>query len=65
MFIVSGENIIVSVGQDDVCMVDGQFASLTKKIKEAISKITDKPVKFVVNTHWHSDHTDGNENFGE
>ena len=65
MFIVSGESINVSVGQDGVFMVEEQFASLIEKIKEAISKITDKPVKFVVNTHWHSDHTDGNENFGE
>ncbi|HET7643977.1 MAG TPA: hypothetical protein VFK40_10755 [Nitrososphaeraceae archaeon] len=65
MFIVSRENIIVSVKQDGVFMVDDQFASLTEKIKEAISKITFKSVKFVVNTHWHSDHTDGNENFGE
>jgi glyoxylase-like metal-dependent hydrolase (beta-lactamase superfamily II) len=46
-------------------MVDDQFAPLTEKIKEAISNITDQPVKFVINTHWHSDHTGGNENFGE
>jgi glyoxylase-like metal-dependent hydrolase (beta-lactamase superfamily II) len=61
----SGGNIIVSVGQDGVFMVDDQFAPLTEKIKEAISKITDQPIKFVINTHWHSDHTGGNENFGE
>ena len=61
----SGGNIIVSVGKDGVFMVDDQFAPLTAKIKEAISKITDQPVKFVINTHWHSDHTGGNENFGE
>jgi len=61
----SGGNIIVSVEKDGVFMVDDQFAPLTEKIKEAISKITDKPVKFVINTHWHSDHTGGNENFGE
>lgn len=61
----SGGNIIVSVGQDGVFMVDDQFAPLTEKIKEAISNITDQPVKFVINTHWHSDHTGGNENFGE
>ena len=61
----SGGNIVVSVGQDGVFMVDDQFAPLTKKIKEAISKITDQPVKFVINTHWHPDHTGGNENFGE
>ncbi|HJT83481.1 MAG TPA: hypothetical protein VJ697_03275 [Nitrososphaeraceae archaeon] len=39
MFIVSGENIIVSVGQDDVCMVDGQFASLTKKSRRQFQKL--------------------------
>jgi glyoxylase-like metal-dependent hydrolase (beta-lactamase superfamily II) len=61
----SGGNIIVSIGQDGVFMVDDQFAPLTEKIKEAISKITDQPIKFVINTHWHSDHTGGNENFGE
>ena len=46
-------------------MVDDQFAPLTVKIKAAISKLTDKPIKFVINTHWHGDHTGGNENFGE
>jgi cyclase len=61
----SGGNIIVSVGQDGVFMVDDQFAPLTEKIKGAISNITDQPVRFVINTHWHSDHTGGNENFGE
>jgi glyoxylase-like metal-dependent hydrolase (beta-lactamase superfamily II) len=61
----SGGNILVSVGQDGVFMVDDQFAPLTEKIKQAISNITDQPVKFVINTHWHSDHTGGNENFGE
>ena len=61
----SGGNILVSIGQDGVILVDDQFAPLTKKIKEAISKITDQPIKFVINTHWHSDHTGGNENLGE
>jgi glyoxylase-like metal-dependent hydrolase (beta-lactamase superfamily II) len=61
----SGGNIIVSVGQDGVFMVDDQFAPLTEKIKEAVSKIIDQPIKFVINTHWHSDHTGGNENLGE
>jgi cyclase len=61
----SGGNIIVSVGQDGVFMVDDQFAPLTKKIKEAILKITDQPVKFVINTHLHPDHVGGNENLGE
>jgi glyoxylase-like metal-dependent hydrolase (beta-lactamase superfamily II) len=61
----SGGNIALSVGQDGTFIVDDQFAPLTEKIKEAISKITDKPIKFIINTHWHSDHTGGNENLGE
>jgi cyclase len=65
MFKGSGGNIVVSVGQDSVILVDDQVAPLTEQIKEAISKITDEPVKFVINTHWHSDHVGGNENLGE
>jgi cyclase len=61
----SGGNIIVSAGQDGVFMVDDQFAPLTEKIKETISKITDQPIKFVINTHLHPDHVGGNENLGE
>ena len=61
----SGGNILVSVGQDGVFMLDHQFVPLTIKIKDAISKITDQPIKFVINTHWHPDHTGGNENMGE
>ena len=60
-----GGNILLSMGQDGVVMVDDQFAPLTVKIKEAISKLTDKPIKFVINTHRHGDHTGGNENMGE
>jgi glyoxylase-like metal-dependent hydrolase (beta-lactamase superfamily II) len=61
----SGGNILVSVGKDGAFIVDYQFAPLTVKIKDTISKITDKPIKFVINTHWHPDHTGGNENLGE
>jgi cyclase len=46
-------------------IVDDQFAPLTEKIKDAIFKITDKPIKFVINTNWHPDHTGGNQNLGE
>jgi glyoxylase-like metal-dependent hydrolase (beta-lactamase superfamily II) len=61
----AGGNIGVSIGDDAVFIVDDQFAPLTPKIVAAIRTLTDKPVKFVLNTHWHFDHTGGNENFGK
>ena len=61
----AGGNLGVSVGKDAVFVVDDQFAPLTPKIKAAIAKLSRKPVKFVLNTHWHFDHTGGNENFGK
>jgi glyoxylase-like metal-dependent hydrolase (beta-lactamase superfamily II) len=61
----AGGNIGLSVGEDASFIVDDQFAPLTDKIVAAIRTITDKPVRFVVNTHWHGDHTGGNENFGK
>src|SRR3954463_7386614 len=60
----SGGNIGVSVGEDGIVIVDDQFAPLAPKIKEALKGITDKPLKFVLNTHYHGDHTGGNEVFG-
>ncbi len=60
----SGGNIAVSIGDDGTFIVDDQFAPLTDKIVAAIAELTDHPVDFVVNSHWHYDHTDGNENFG-
>ena len=59
-----GGNIGVSVGEDGTFIVDDQFAPLTRKITAAIAELTDHPVDFVINTHFHYDHTDGNENFG-
>lgn len=59
-----GGNIGLFVGEDGVFLVDDQYAPLTEKIKAAIAEITDEPVKFVINTHWHYDHTGGNENLG-
>jgi cyclase len=58
----AGGNIGVSVGDDGVIVIDNQFAPLTPKIQEAITKISSKPIKFVLNTHWHMDHVGGNEN---
>lgn len=57
-----GGNIGISVGDDGVFMIDSQFAPLTPKILEAIKKLSDKPIKFLTNTHHHGDHTGGNEN---
>jgi len=61
----SGGNIGLAVGDDAVFVVDDQFAPLTPKILAAIAAITPKPVRFVLNTHWHFDHTGGNENIGK
>ncbi|MBL1210936.1 MBL fold metallo-hydrolase [Geminocystis sp. GBBB08] len=65
LYLLEGEggNIGVSVGKDGVVMIDSQFAPLSTKIKSAISKISDRPIKYLINTHYHFDHTGGNENF--
>ncbi len=62
MLVGAGGNIGVVVGTDAVFVVDDQFAPLSPKILAAIRTITADPVRFVVNTHWHFDHTGGNEN---
>jgi len=61
----SGGNLGVSVGDDGVFLIDDQFAPLTPKIQAAIAKLSAKPVRFMLNTHWHFDHTGGNENLGK
>jgi glyoxylase-like metal-dependent hydrolase (beta-lactamase superfamily II) len=61
----AGGNIGASVGDDGIVLIDDQFAPLAPKIKAALKGITDKPVRFVLNTHYHDDHTGGNEVFGE
>ena len=58
-----GGNITVAVGNDAILMVDGQFAPLSDKIKAAIKAISPLPIKYLVNTHFHGDHTGGNDNF--
>ena len=60
----AGGNIGVLIGNDGVILVDDQFAPLSEKIKKAIASISDKPIKFIVNTHFHGDHSDGNKVFG-
>jgi len=59
-----GGNIGISSGADGIFMIDDQFSPLTGKIKQAIEEISKQPVRFLLNTHWHPDHTGGNENFG-
>lgn len=59
-----GGNIGVLVGNDGIIMIDDQFAPLSEKIKNAIETLSDKPIRFIINTHFHFDHTGGNEKFG-
>src|SRR5262245_15291706 len=61
----AGGNIGASVGDDGIVIVDDEFLPLADKIEAALKGITDKPVKVVLNTHWHGDHTGGNPHFGE
>jgi cyclase len=56
----AGGNIAASVGDDGIVIVDDQFAPLAGKIRAALQGITDKPLRFIINTHYHFDHTGGN-----
>jgi glyoxylase-like metal-dependent hydrolase (beta-lactamase superfamily II) len=60
----AGGNMGLSAGADSVFLIDDQFAPLAPKIKAAIARIASRPVQFVLNTHFHFDHTGGNESFG-
>ena len=62
MLVGQGGNIGVSVGDDGVFEIDDQFAQLTPKILEAIKNLSDNKIQYVVNTHYHGDHTGGNAN---
>src|SRR5574341_1193442 len=59
-----GGNIGVAVGPDGVFLIDDQYAPLTEKITAAIRALSPAPIRFLINTHWHGDHTGGNENLG-
>ena len=59
----AGGNIGACVGEDGIVVVDDQYAPLAEKIQAALKGITDKPVRFIINTHYHLDHTGGNEFF--
>src|SRR3979411_2276130 len=58
-----GGNITVAVAKDGIIMVDSEFAPLHDKIKAAIAVISNQPIKYLINTHFHGDHTGGNESF--
>lgn len=59
----SGGNIGVSAGADGVFLIDDQYAAVTPQVMEALAKISPEQPRFILNTHWHADHTNGNENF--
>jgi glyoxylase-like metal-dependent hydrolase (beta-lactamase superfamily II) len=61
----AGGNIGVSVGQDGILIVDDQFAPLAPKIEAALKQLNPGKLKFVLNTHYHGDHTGGNKHFGQ
>src|SRR5438477_3717959 len=60
-----GGNVTVAVAQNGIIMVDGQFAPLHDKIKAAIATLSNLPIKYLINTHYHGDHTGGNESFAK
>ncbi len=64
MLVGPGGNIGVSVGEDGVFLIDDQYAPLTDRVLAALRGLTPDSVRFVLNTHWHEDHTGGNENLG-
>jgi glyoxylase-like metal-dependent hydrolase (beta-lactamase superfamily II) len=67
MYMLEGQggNITVAVAKDGIIMVDGQYAALHDKIKAAIATVSNQPIKYLINTHFHGDHVGGNEPFGK
>jgi glyoxylase-like metal-dependent hydrolase (beta-lactamase superfamily II) len=65
MLVGRGGNIGVTVGVDGAAIIDDQFADMVPKIRAAVALLAERPVKFVINTHLHGDHTGGNEAFGK
>jgi cyclase len=65
MLVGEGGNITVAIAKDGIIMVDGEFAALHDKIKAAIAALSNQPIKYLINTHFHRDHTGGNEPFAK
>jgi cyclase len=65
MFMGAGGNVGVVVGDDGVVIVDTQFAEMVDRLTAAVKTLTAQPIKYALNTHWHFDHTGGNEGFGK
>src|SRR5438034_10536700 len=61
MLVGAGGNVTVQVGADGVLLVDTQFAPMAPKILAAVRKLSDKPIRYIINTHVHTDHSGGNE----
>jgi glyoxylase-like metal-dependent hydrolase (beta-lactamase superfamily II) len=61
----AGGNLCACIGEEEVFLVDSEYAGLNEKVRAALGEITDKPVKQVFNTHWHFDHVGGNESFAK
>lgn len=60
-----GGNVGVSVGEDGIFLIDDKYTNLTDEMLNAIREISDKPIKFIINTHWHPDHVGGNVELGK
>ena len=67
LYMISGRggNISISVGDNGVVMIDDNYAPLTPAVLKAVASVTDQPVRLILNTHYHADHTGGNDNFGK
>lgn len=61
----AGGNITVAIAKDGIIMVDGEYAPLHDKIKAAVAAVSNQPIKYLINTHFHGDHTGGNEPFAK
>lgn len=61
----AGGNLVVCFGDDGVVLVDDEYAPMAPKVRAAVAELGAGPIRFVLNTHWHGDHTGGNEALGE